>query len=382
MRDISRRRFLWMLASVPFLYAGTAEKNRHGSLDRSQIEAAEHILRNLIEANTVRGISYSIGNASETLAEGAFGLRMIEPRAAMDSATRCPLASVSKQFVAAGVFLLEQRGALSLNAPLSDYVPDYVHAREMTLAQVLSMRSGISTDDESCEAPIEGKIDEGTLIENLNRHKLEFPPGQHFAYGNCAFNLAGVVIARVSNMPYSRFMDESFFKPLGMTYSYTLGSRDDPNFAQGYAPEGDGWKLESATIADRTFASGNLVSNPGDMQRWNRSLLNATVLSRETLLKMFTIPTVSGPAHTHYAYGSFVEPSGIIWHGGSLAGYGTVSMLFPESGHAITLLSNSPPSDKWKPAETALEIYNAASLGPKLPPLLPRVRSTATVQAP
>jgi CubicO group peptidase (beta-lactamase class C family) len=380
MENISRRRFVSMLAGVPFIgvagrsASATSERN---SLSRGQIDAVELILRRLVDSGAVPGVSYSIGNRTETLAEGAFGLRVVAPRTPMESVTRCPIASVSKQFVSAGAYLLQERGALSPDAPLSKYVPDYTHADEMTLSQVLTMRSGLPADDEACEAAVDGKIDEESLIANLNKHKLDFPPGHHFAYSNCAYNLAGVVLARVSKMSYARFIDESFFKSLGMPSSYALGSREDPNFAQGYSREADGWKMEPATPADKAFASGNLVSTPSHMQRWNRSLLNATLLCRETLQKMFTVPTVTGPAHTHYASGWFVEPSGVIWHAGTLIGYGTNNMLVPATGYAITLLSNTPQNDDWKPADVALEMYNAASLGPKLPPLLKRVRTTA-----
>jgi CubicO group peptidase (beta-lactamase class C family) len=78
-----------------------------------------------------------------------------------------------------------------------------------------------------------------------------------------------------------------------------------------------------------------------DMHLWNRSLLKATLLSRETLQEMFAVPTAAGPAHTHYASGWFVEPGGVIWHAGRLVGYGTNNMLVPATGYAITLLSNT-----------------------------------------
>ncbi|HEX2710718.1 MAG TPA: serine hydrolase domain-containing protein [Candidatus Acidoferrales bacterium] len=373
MRSVSRRDFVTMLAGIPFLTVATRATAQRNSLSRNQIEAVEAILRKLVDSNAVPGISYSIGNASETLAEGAFGLRVVDPRTPMESETRCALASVSKQFVAAGAYLLQQKGVLNLDAPLSNYLPDYVHAHEMTLSQVLTMRSGISMDDEACEKAIDAKIDDSTLIANLNKLKLDFPPGAHFAYSNCAYNVAGVVIARVSMMSYAQFIDENFFRPLAMASSYPLGGRDESNFAQGYSKEARGWKLEPATPADKAFASGNLVSTPGDMQRWNRSLLKATILSRNTLKKIFTVPS----AHTHYASGWFVEPSGAIWHAGTLAGYGTNNMLVPATGYAITLLSNTPQNEHWKPADTSVEIYNAAALGPKLPPLLKRVRTSA-----
>jgi CubicO group peptidase (beta-lactamase class C family) len=379
MDNISRRRFVRMLAGVPLIGVATSRLSatQPNSLGRGQIEAVELILRRLVDNGAVPGISYSIGNRSETLAEGAFGLRLVATRAPMESVTHCPLASVSKQFVSAAAYLLQEKGALSLDAPLSKYVTDYIHAQDMTLSQVLTMRSGIPADDEACEAPVDGHIDEESLIANLNKHKPDFPPGRHFAYSNCAYNLAGIVLARVSKMSYASFIDESFFKPLGMTSSYAIGSREEANFAQGYAKETDGWKIEPVTPADKAFASGNLVSTPGDMQLWNRSLLNATLLSRETLQKMFTVPTVAGPAHTHYASGWFIEPSGVTWHAGTLLGYGTNNMLVPATGYAITLLSNTPQNDHWKPADVTIELYNAASLGPKLPPLLKRVRTTA-----
>jgi CubicO group peptidase (beta-lactamase class C family) len=368
-----------MLAGVPFI--GLAARSGfatapHSSLSHEQVEAVELILRRLVDSGAVPGISYSIGNKSETLAEGAFGSRVIDPRAPMESGTHCPLASVSKQFVSAGAYLLQQKGALSLDTPLSKYVPDYVHANEMTLSQVLTMRSGIPADDEKCEAPVDGKIDDESLIANLNKQKLDFPPGRYFAYSNCAYDLAGVVLTRVSKMSYARLIDENFFQPLGMTSSYVLGSREEANFAHGYGQQAHGWKPEPVTPADKAFASGNLVSTPADMQRWNRSLLNGTLLSRETTKKIFTVPTAEGPAHTHYASGWFVEPGGVIWHAGTLLGYGTNNMLVPATGYAITLLSNTPQNDHWKPADVTLEMYNAASLGPKLPPLLKRVRST------
>src|SRR5690348_11811827 len=98
MGSISRRRFVAMLATVPFsrvvsvTASATAQAN---SLDPKKIEAVELILRRLIDSGAVPGVSYSIGNRSKTLAEGAFGLRAIDPRAPMETATHCPLASVS-----------------------------------------------------------------------------------------------------------------------------------------------------------------------------------------------------------------------------------------------------------------------------------------------
>lgn len=374
--NISRRRFAALLGGVPFATAAAAQAARAGLTNR-QRAAVERLLSRLVDNEIVLGISYSIGDSRETIAQGAFGLRVLAPAARMQPATRCALASVSKQFAAAAIFLLQQRGRVLLDAPLSNYLPNYIYARDMTLGELLTMRAGVPADDAACEASVGGRIDDATLIANLNRHKLDFPPGNYFAYTNCGYDVVGAVVERVSGMNYARFIAENFFEPLGMRSSYALGSRAAADFAQGYAREGGRWQPAPATTADRAFASGNLVSTAGDMQRWNRSLFDATILSRASLRKMFEVPTIVGRAHTHYAAGWFVEPSRAVWHAGTLAGYGTVNFLVPSTGYAIVLLSNTAPSDRWKPAETARDLYNAAALGPRLPPLLPRTRTTA-----
>jgi hypothetical protein len=92
---------------------------------------------------------------------------------------------------------------------------------------------------------------------------------------------------------------------------------------------------------------------------------------------MFTVPALTAGAMTNYASGWFVEPNGSIWHGGTLEGYGTVNMLVPATGHAIVLLGNTAPGERWKPWEVAREIYNEISLGTALTEFSPRVVTTA-----
>jgi D-alanyl-D-alanine carboxypeptidase len=341
-----------------------------------QRAVAERILRREVDSGNVPGIAWSIGTAKEILAEGAVGLKIVSPATPMGAATRCALASVSKQFTATCVFMLRDLALLSLDAPLAEYVPSYKDASKMTLRQILGMSSGISTDTEACEAAVAGRIDDGALIENLNRVELEFPPGAHFAYSNCAFDIAGAVVAKLSGMPFARFAEERIFKPLGMTSTYQLGARGDADFAEGYAPDGKGWKPATLTTADKTFASGNLVSNTADMQRWNRAILNATLLPRKSQDEMFVVVPLSSGVRTNYASGWFVDLNGIVWHGGTLEGYGNSNMLVPATGHAIVMLGNTAPGMRWKPWEVAREIYNEAKLGPALPQFMPIIGTT------
>ena len=339
---------------------------------------AERILQREVDRGIVPGIGWSIGNGKEILVEGAVGLRVVSPAVPVGVATRFAIASVSKQFTAVCVYLLRDQGKLTLDAPLSDYLPDYRYASKVTLRQILTMSSGISSNMEACEAPIGDRLDDTVVVENLDRMEPDFPPGAHFTYCNCGYDLAGALVAKLSGMSFARFVEEHIFKPLGMASSYQLGTRDDPDFAEGYKTAGNGWEPEPATAADKVFASGNLASNASDLQRWDRALLNATLLSRKSMDEMFTVPTLSSGAKTIYASGWFVEPGGVIWHGGELPGYGAANVLVPASGHALVLLGNArgAPDGPWKPWEVAREIYNAAKLGPALPAFAPIVGTT------
>lgn len=343
-----------------------------------QRAVAQRIVQREVDNGIVPGIAWSIGNAKEMLAEGAAGLKVLSPAAPVGAATRFAIASVSKQFTAACVYLLRDQGKLSLDAPLSDYLPDYRYASKVTLRQILQMRSGISSDMEACEAAIGSRLDDTVVVENLNRLEPDFPPGAHFTYNNCGYDLAGALVARLSGMPFDRFIEEHIFKPLGMSSSYQLSTRTDSDFAEGYKKEGKGWALEPATAADRVFASGNLGSTVSDLQRWDRALLSATLLPRKTLDEVFAVPTLTSGARTIYASGWFVEPGGVIWHGGQLLGYGTANVLIPATGHALVVLGNTVGAHQgpWMPWEVAREIYNATGLGPALPPYLPIVGTT------
>lgn len=362
-RDLSRRHLAFGISSLSLLALAPAARAK--PFDAGQRAIVERILQREVDNGIVPGIAWSIGDRSETLAEGAVGRRAVAPDSPMLLSTHCPLASVSKQFTAACVLLLRNDGKLSLDAPLSTYLPDYKYANRTTLRQALTMTSGIPVDA-SCETPVQDRVDDKTLVANLNGMKLDFEPGAHFAYSNCGYDLAGVVVARVSGMPFDRFIEERIFRPLGMSSSHMLGNRHETDFAEGYAAQGSGWKPAPLTPGDRVYASGNLASTAGDMQRWNRAILNATLLSRATLQEMFTVPALGSGARSLYAAGLFIEPNGAIWHAGGLAGYGTVNMLVPASGHAIVLLGNTMPHGRWKPWDVGREIYNALALGPAM----------------
>jgi D-alanyl-D-alanine carboxypeptidase len=361
---------------------GSVSVRADAPLSAAQASSVDRLLADQIELGNVPGLSCAIGTASRIIYAAGFGQRSISPDAPMTALTHCALGSVSKQFVSACCYLLQQDGKLSVDAPLADVLPDYVLASKMTLHQVLTMRGGIPIDNEAGERSIDGRMDEQTLVENLNRASLDFTPGEHYAYSNCGYDVAGAVISRVAGVPYAQFLTDRILRPLGMNATSVLNANPEGDFAQGYERRGNDWTFAPPTAADRIFASGNLVSTLADMQLWNEALLHGSLLSETSLTAILSVPPLTSGAQSNYASGWFVEPNGVFWHGGTLAGYGTTNVVVPATGHSIVIFGNTGTSERWAPTELARQIYNAAELGPALPPFVARVLPTLPGLAP
>jgi CubicO group peptidase (beta-lactamase class C family) len=377
----TRREVVAMLGTLalPTLSGSAFAASAVSAEKRSVID---RLLSDQIAQGHVPGLSCAVGAAAAVIYAVGFGQRSVSPSAPITAASSCALGSVSKQFVSACCYLLQQDGKLSLDAPLADVLPDYVFAHRMTLHQVLTMRGGIPIDNEAGERPIDGRMDEQTLVENLNRASLDFTPGEHYAYSNCGYDIVGAVISRVAGVPYAQFLTDRILRPLGMNATSVLAAKPEGDFAQGYERHGNDWTFAPPTAADRVFASGNLVSTLADIQLWNQALLRGSLLSEASLKAMLSVPPLTSGAESNYASGWFVESNGVFWHGGTLAGYGTTNVVVPATGHSIVIFGNTGTSEHWAPTELARQIYNAADLGPALPPFVARILPTLPGLAP
>jgi CubicO group peptidase (beta-lactamase class C family) len=172
LKNPTRRQAMQALCAAPLLLAPRLA--RAASFTNEQRLAVEDILKREVDTGVAPGICWSIGTASETLAEGAVGLKLVSPQTPMGAATRFALASVTKQFTAAALYLLQQKGVVSLDAPLADYLPSYRYAADLNLRQILTMTSGI-TADMACEDPVD-VVWMGTRCSNVSTRWL-WPPG-------------------------------------------------------------------------------------------------------------------------------------------------------------------------------------------------------------
>jgi CubicO group peptidase (beta-lactamase class C family) len=256
--------------------------------------------------------------------------------------TKFRLGSVTKQFTAASILLLEERGKLKIEDRLKQYLPDAPAAwDQITIFNLLTHTSGIPNytsfpDYRSTEA---AAVTPEQLVARFRDKPLEFAPGSSWNYSNSGYVLLGYLIEKITGESYSKFLQENIFAPLGMKDSgYDSNTRVIDGRAVGYAPGPDGPEIAGYIDMSLPFAAGGLYSTIGDLLRWERGLYGGKLLQPTSLQKMTT------PFRHNYAFGLEVQkaPNGdrIYSHGGGIEGFNTEVAYIPASHIAVIVLAN------------------------------------------
>jgi len=251
------------------------------------------------------------------------------------------LGSLTKQFTAALVLLLQEDGKLKIDDPVSKYLPDTPKTWEkITLAELLGHTSGIPNFTDMKEFGV-WRMSPHTVDEELAFFKdkpLDFEPGSKFAYSNSNFEVLGAVIEKVSGKKYVDMLQERILTPLGMKDS---GLDTDelilPRRAQGYMQGKDGLVLARSESMTVPWAAGSMYSTTGDLLKWEHGLFGGKVLNADSLKAMTT------PGKGNYGLGVFISDKDgvkVVDHGGGIEGFNTHLAYVPEKRIAIVVLGN------------------------------------------
>src|SRR5579883_607157 len=264
--------------------------------------------------------------------------------------TKFRLGSVTKQFTAASILLLEERGKLSVTDPVKKYMPDAPAAWDkITIRHLLSHTSGIPNftafaDYQKLE-PFAATPTE--LVARFRDKPLDFQPGEKWNYSNSGFVLLGWIIEKVSGGSYEKFVTENIFTPLDMKDSgYDSNYAIIPRRADGYEVAPNGYRHAGFIHMSIPHAAGALYSTTEDLLKWEQGLFGGKVLKPASLEKMTT------PVLQNYAFGLGVDTSAghkRIGHGGGIEGSNTQLAYFPDDKLTVVVLENSagavPPAE-------------------------------------
>ena len=282
-----------------------------------------------------------------------FGFSDVEKKNPTTLSTKFRIGSITKQFTAAAILKLAEAGKLSLTDPLAKYFPDIPNAKDIPLHQLLTHTSGIHsfTDRPDFLNQVTQPTTPAKLIESMQDDTPDFAPGKGFHYNNSAYFLAGEIVSKVSGKSFGTYLNETFFKPLGLksTGIYENAS-PPPGAAKGYEVT-DG-VAKPALEWDMSWAGGAgvLYSTAEDLFKWNEALHNGKLLnpaSYKTMTTPVTLP--DGVDGMPYGYGLVMGDLGglpIIDHGGGLNGWSSDLLYVPAQRTTVIVLANALPTIK------------------------------------
>lgn len=306
-----------------------------------------------------------------------FGYANIELDVKMKPEHVFEIGSITKQFTAIAILMLEEQGKLKVEDDITKFIPDYPsNGKSITIHQLLNHTSGIKsyTNMQSFQQKARTDMTPSEIIDFVKNEPMDFDPGEQYLYNNSGYVILGHIIEVVTGISYEEFVQKNFFDKLGMTNSY-YGSHSKviKNRAYGYSDRG-GYVNADYLSMTLPYAAGSLMSNVDDLLKWQKALNTYQLISKATYEKAINGSTLNNGEKIGYGYGlgaGTIQGSKSISHGGGIFGYTTQGIYLPEEDVFVSVLTNcdctSPGSITNKIAAIAIgkplpSIKNAVSL--------------------
>ena len=323
----------------------------------AQVKARLEQVANSYTANSAFMGTVLVTEGDRVLLDKGYGMAVLEWNIPNTPDTKFRLGSVTKQFTAALILLMQQEGKLNINDPVSKYLPDAPKAWEkITLANLLGHTSGIPNFTSFKEFGA-WSASAHTWDEEYAFFKdkpLDFEPGTKFSYSNSNYEVLGGILEKVSGKKYGDLLRELIFVPLGMNDS---GLDSDElvllKRAEGYKPGPKGLTVARSESMSVPFSAGSIYSTTGDLLKWEHGLFGGKVLSADSLKVMTT------PGLGRYGLGVMVhnvDGVNIVDHGGGIEGFNTNLMYVPERRICVVVLANVNGSAPGQMGEQLLDV--------------------------
>jgi len=270
-----------------------------------------------------------------------FGSANLEWNVPNTPSTKFRLGSITKQFTAASILLLEERGKLKIDDPVKTYLPDAPAAWDrITIHHLLTHTSGIPnfTSFQTYRTMEPFAMTPEKIVATFSDKPLDFAPGDKFSYSNSGYVLLGYLIEKITGGSYESFVYQNLLAPAGMKDSgYDSNASIIERRAAGYASGPNGFANAGFIHMSIPHAAGALYSTAEDLLRWQEALYGGKILSAASLKKMTT------PFKNDYALGVYVRTDNgrrSIGHNGGIEGFNTAVAYYPDTKTSVVVLSN------------------------------------------
>ncbi len=322
-------------------------------------ESIDQLIRTKITASDGPGGAFMVAKSGEPIYLKAFGMANLELGVPMKTGQVFQIGSMTKQFTAVGILLLEQEGKLNTQDPIGRYIPDYPNGDQITIHQLLTHTSGIKdfTKMKSLQQIANQEMSSREMVDFFKDEPVDFLPGEKFEYNNSGYVLLGHIIEQVSGESYADFIANRIFKKIGMNHSYFATDRFlIPGRVDGYHLKDVGYVNRTVINFSVPFSSGSLMSTLEDLLKWQNALADTSLLRQEFLQKAFTRHTLTNGEEINYGYGWHLRELGGFAsreHGGSIFGFKSMGVFIPEMELYVVGLTNC---DCISPTQLTLDI--------------------------
>ena len=300
------------------------------------------------------GFALLVMQKGKVLLQKGYGLADVQEQTAISPQTNFRMASVSKQFTAMGVMILEKAGKLSFEDDLLKFFPEFNPkiGKSVKIKHLLTHSSGVWDYEELIPATQQTQVLDADALSLLkDKAETYFEPGTKFQYSNSGFCLLAMVIERVSGKPFAQFITQQIFEPLGMKNTFVYdAAKLQTNRAMGYKRSKNGEIVFSdQSITSATKGDGCVYTSLTDYQKWHKALLKNKFVDLEKTLSSIFHP-IENQINKEYGLGWFFSKradGGLeMSHTGSTCGFANIVVRIPKEKLLIVYFSNIANNSK------------------------------------
>ncbi len=317
------------------------------TIDPAMKARVDAIAAGVMEQRGVPSASVAVVQGGKLVYTHAYGRAHIDPNKAATPDMRYSIGSISKQFTAAAILILQEQGQLKLDDPVGKYVPGLTRGDEVTIRQILSHISGYQDfwPEDYLMKPMEQPTTAQAILDQWAKKPLDFDPGTQWQYSNTNYVIAGVIVEKVSGRKLMDFLGEHVFHPLGMR---SVWDSDEAKLTQTDATAYVRYALGTLRPAPKEgrgwmFAAGELAMTAHDLALWDESLIAQKLLKPESYREMFAEVKTKDGKGTHYGLGVSVgdlDGHRDISHSGEVTGFVADNEVLVDDGVAVAVLTN------------------------------------------
>ncbi|HUD12338.1 MAG TPA: serine hydrolase domain-containing protein [Terracidiphilus sp.] len=331
--------------------SATAHAQTVDTLDPARKERIDRIAAQVLEQTGVPSASVAVVQHGKLVYTNAYGDAHLAsasgPAVVATTEMRYSIGSISKQFTAAAVLMLQEEGKLSLDDAVGKYIPGLTEGDKVTIRQILSHTSGYQDywPEDYVMTPMLKPESAQQIIDTWAKKPLDFEPGTKWQYSNTNFVIAGKIVETVTGAPLMDMLVTRIFRPLGMK---SVWNSDEAKLTSVDATAYYRHALGALRVAPREgrgwmFAAGELAMTAHDLALWDESLIAQTVLKPESYKQMFTEVKLKDGKGTHYGLGvEVMDRNGhrSIEHSGEVSGFVSDNEVLVDDGVAVAALTN------------------------------------------